>query len=162
MPAKQEPNIGINYGWDQGESGIHLQLDENWRAIGALLQLGVLSATADVPASPAAGDRYIVPTGATGAWSGNDGKVARFIEGAWEFYTPNEGWFAYTLDVSAWNIYRAGAWSIDASTGDMVAANNLSDVLDPAAARANIDAISATEIGDPETNFVTTFEAALA
>lgn len=98
MPAKQEPNIGINYGWAGGESGINLQLDENWRAIGALLQLSVISKTTDVPASPSPGDRYIVPVAATGAWSGLDGKVARYNEGAWEIYTPLKGWLAYIED----------------------------------------------------------------
>lgn len=98
MPAKQEPNIGLNYGWAGGESGINLQLDENWRAIGALLQLSVISKTTDVPASPNAGDRYIVPTGATSDWSGHDGKVARYNEGAWEIYTPLKGWLAFVAD----------------------------------------------------------------
>jgi len=98
MPAKQEPNIGINYGWVAGESGINLQLDENWKAIGALLQLSVISKTNDVPTTPADGDRYIVPSGATGIWSGYDGKVARYNEDVWELYTPLKGWLAYIED----------------------------------------------------------------
>ncbi len=98
MPAKQEPNIGINYGWAGGESGINLQLDENWRAIGALLQLSVISKTTDVPTTPVDGDRYIIPSGATGAWSSHDGKVARYNEATWEIYTPLKGWLAYIDD----------------------------------------------------------------
>jgi hypothetical protein len=110
MPAKQEPNIGINYGWEAGESGINLQLDENWKAIGALLQLSVVSATTDVPASPVAGDRYIIPTGATGVWSTHVGKVARYNENTWEIYTPSKGWLAYVQDVEVHVFFDGTNW----------------------------------------------------
>jgi hypothetical protein len=98
MPAIQDPNIGLNYGWVGGESGINLQLDENWKAISTLLKLSVLSRTTDVPASVTNGDRYIIPAGATGAWTGYDGKVARYISGVWEVYTPTFGWTISVLD----------------------------------------------------------------
>ncbi|QFS86634.1 MULTISPECIES: DUF2793 domain-containing protein [unclassified Marinobacter] len=110
MPAKQEPNIGINYGWTGGESGINLQLDENWRAIGALLQLTVLSKTSGVPASPNPGDRYIVPIGATGVWAGLDNKVVRYIEGVWEVYTPLNGWLAYVSDEDLFHQFNGSIW----------------------------------------------------
>ncbi|KAE8546137.1 DUF2793 domain-containing protein [Marinobacter nauticus] len=112
MPAKQEPNIGINYGWAGGESGINLQLDENWRAIGALLQLSVLSRTTDIPASPVEGDRYIVPVGATGNWSGHDGKLARYIEGAWELYTPLKGWEVWVWDENQLYRHDGTGWKL--------------------------------------------------
>lgn len=112
MPAKQEPNIGINYGWDQGESGIAQQLDENWRAIGTLLNLSVLSMTTDLPASPTEGDRYIIPSGATGVWSGHDGKIARYIEGEWELYTPAAGWQAWVQDIGQTMIHNGTTWQL--------------------------------------------------
>jgi hypothetical protein len=110
MPVKQEPNIGINYGWDAGESGIKLQLDENWKTIGALLQLSVLSRTEGVPASPVDGDRYVVPIGATGAWSGHDGKVARYNENGWELYTPMKGWLSHIQDVDKYAFFNGATW----------------------------------------------------
>lgn len=110
MPAKQEPNIGINYGWDGGESGINLQLDENWRAIGALLQLSVVSKTDDIPETPSAGDRYIVPSGATGVWSGQETKVVRFNDGEWEAYTPFLGWWAYVEDENLFYHFNGTTW----------------------------------------------------
>ena len=112
MPAKQEPNIGINYGWNAGESGINLQLDENWKAIGALLQLSVVSSTTDVPALPVAGDRYIIPTGATGLWSTHVGKVARYNEGAWEIYTPVKGWNAWIQDTGQRVNHNGTDWQL--------------------------------------------------
>lgn len=110
MPAKQEPNIGINYGWAGGESGINLQLDENWRAIGALLQLSVISKTTDVPETPSAGDRYIVPTGATGDWSDLGGKVVRYNEDSWEVYTPLNGWLAFVVDEDLFHQFDGTVW----------------------------------------------------
>lgn len=35
--------------------------------------------------TPSQGDKYIVPTGAIGAWSGYDGKIATWNNSAWEF-----------------------------------------------------------------------------
>jgi len=130
MPAKQEPNIGINYGWDAGESGINLQLDENWKAIGALLQLSVVSATDNIPTSPAAGDRYIIPTGATGVWSTHVGKVARYNEGAWEIYTPLKGWLAYVQDVDVHVFFDGASWgNLELGDASAVVYNNMSSGL---------------------------------
>ncbi len=39
-------------------------------------QDAVLSKVTDIPGGPSAGDRYIIPTGATGAWSGLDDSIA--------------------------------------------------------------------------------------
>ena len=50
------------------------------------------------PASPADGDRYIVAADPTGAWAGQAGKIAAYQDGAWEFYTPREGWLAWVAD----------------------------------------------------------------
>lgn len=125
MPAKQEPNIGLNYGWNAGESGINLQLDENWRAIGALLQLTVVSKTTDVPGIPGAGDRYIIPTGATGVWAGHDGKVARYNEDVWEIYTPLKGWLAYVSDIDQYQFFTGTAWEpAPIDDADQVVYNN--------------------------------------
>jgi hypothetical protein len=41
------------------------------------------------PSSPNAGDSYLVPSGATGAWSGQTNKIATWSGSAWTFYTPS-------------------------------------------------------------------------
>lgn len=43
------------------------------------------------PASPQVGDRYIVPCGATGVWSGRAGSTAEWVGNGWEFSTPPSG-----------------------------------------------------------------------
>jgi len=58
------------------------------------------------PASPAEGDRYIVPASATGAWSGKTNQIAEYQSGAWVYYVPVVGWTAYVDDeqkVYSWN-----------------------------------------------------------
>lgn len=49
-----------------------------------------------IAAPPEEGSMYIVPPYATGAWTGQDHKIARWVSGAWEFYTPKIGTFART------------------------------------------------------------------
>ncbi len=39
------------------------------------------------PASPVQGDTYLVPTGATGVWETNTGKIAEYLDGAWSYAT---------------------------------------------------------------------------
>ncbi|KPU45823.1 hypothetical protein OXPF_06120 [Oxobacter pfennigii] len=58
------------------------------------------------PASPAAGDRYIIPASATGAWSGKQNQIAEWQSGAWVYYPPSEGWTAYVDEeqkIYSWN-----------------------------------------------------------
>ncbi|MBB4092615.1 phage tail protein [Brucella pecoris] len=47
--------------------------------------------TAAPPASPALGDAYVVPVGATGAWVGQSGKIAEYTSAGWAIITPANG-----------------------------------------------------------------------
>ena len=97
MPAN-DPNLGLTYDWGVGEN-VKTGMDANLRQIGALLHLSVLSRTVDdPPGSPSNGDRYIIPAGATGDWSGRTNQVAVRVGGAWEYYTPATGWQAHVQD----------------------------------------------------------------
>lgn len=94
------------------------------RQLDAIPQLTVKSATTTTPpASPADGDCYIIPAGATGVWSGQTNKVARYstVTGGYEFYSPVKGWQASVDDTyptiarydgSTWgNYYQEGTWT---------------------------------------------------
>ncbi|QSR34754.1 hypothetical protein CFI10_07050 [Marinobacterium iners] len=111
MPAIQGPNLGLNYGWTLGESGWNTGMDANLKKLDALIQLTVLSATSSVPASPTSGDRYIVPAGATGAWAGQDGKIARYNVDTWEFFTASAGWVAQVLNTGHRLRFSGSAWA---------------------------------------------------
>ena len=66
------------------------------RLLDGVVQLSVLSrAQTAPPANPIAGDRYILPSGATGAWAGFDNSLAHWEENAWRIIPPKEGWVAW-------------------------------------------------------------------
>ncbi|WP_439626145.1 DUF2793 domain-containing protein [Shinella sp.] len=91
----------------------HVTHNEAIKAIDALLHLAVGSrSVASPPGSPAAGDRYIVPVGATGAWTGRARDVAAWQDGVWTFYTPREGWLAYATDENRMLTFEEGEWGL--------------------------------------------------
>lgn len=93
------PNLGLTNKWTPGSSGWAAGMDSDLAMMDALLFLSVISmSTTTPPTSPTAGDRYIVATGGTGAWNIMDGKVAVFLDAAWEFLTPKNGWVAHIQD----------------------------------------------------------------
>lgn len=52
----------------------------------------VISMTlSSAPGAPAAGDTYLVPTGATGVWAAQVGKIAEWNGTAWYCFTPVDG-----------------------------------------------------------------------
>jgi hypothetical protein len=86
--------------------------NEAMAALDQLVQPAVKSRTTTVPpGSPAEGDTYIVAPSATGAWAGKDGKFACWLEGAWSFRTPADGWLAYVVDAGLLAVHQSGAWS---------------------------------------------------
>ncbi len=50
------------------------------------------------PGSPANGERWIVPSGATGAWVGQAGRIAYWAVNASAFHAPPEGWRVHVED----------------------------------------------------------------
>ena len=62
------------------------------------------------PSSPADGDTYLVKSTGTGAWAGQDGKIAYCADGNWRFYAPFAGLVAYVSDEAAIIVYDAGSW----------------------------------------------------
>lgn len=94
----------------------HVTVNESLRALDALVQLSVKSrALAAPPATPGDGDRYIVAASPTGAWAGAEGKVAAFIDGAWNFFAPQTGWRAYDEGAGEFVAYAGSAWAKEPS-----------------------------------------------
>ncbi|MCI4589836.1 DUF2793 domain-containing protein [Sphingobium sp. BYY-5] len=50
------------------------------------------------PAAPVIGRCWIVAAGATGAWSGEEGKIACWSEGGWRFIAPQAGAWLVIMD----------------------------------------------------------------
>ncbi|UGY10996.1 DUF2793 domain-containing protein [Phyllobacterium pellucidum] len=96
----------------------HVTHNEAIRALDALVQLSVLSSNAQAaPSNPAEGDRYIIGSGASGAWAGKDQQVAAFQDGAWAFFQPLEGWSAWVAKTANFLVFTNGAWKAAASGG---------------------------------------------
>lgn len=63
------------------------------------------------PSAPAEGARYLIAVGATGAWSGHDGAIAAWRDGAWICFTPREGWLAWVADEEAFLVFDGMSWT---------------------------------------------------
>jgi len=66
------------------------------------------------PGSPTDGDRYIIATGGSGAWSTHDFKVATWNNRAmvWDIYTPATGWIVYIKDEAVLAVFdNSSGWS---------------------------------------------------
>lgn len=89
----------------------HVTHNEALRLLDILVQLTVLDRDlAAPPAVPAEGDRYIVAANPTGAWAGQDGRIAAFWGGIWLFITPREGWTARVTDEDVTVTVTNGLW----------------------------------------------------
>ncbi|TDX61917.1 lysophospholipase L1-like esterase [Methylosinus sp. sav-2] len=106
---------------------------------------GVQSRTdATPPGSPSAGQRWIVPAGATGSWSGQAGKVAEWLGSAWAFTAPNAVFSAYVLDEAQLYGYDGTAWKI--LTGASLGFPTVAAMALVTTAAANIRAIVESDI----------------
>lgn len=79
----------------------------------ALHQLSVIDKDLTAPpGGPTNGDRYIVASGATGAWASQDGTVAEYVAAttSWTFSTPAEGWMAWVRDEDQIYRHTGSAW----------------------------------------------------
>lgn len=105
MAAITLPNNGLKVGYPDGDSTWGADMNRNLRILDALANMRVLDKDLTTPpVSPTAGETYIVATGATGAWAGQDAKLAIWEVGddlvtpAWFFVTPKSGWRTYVVD----------------------------------------------------------------
>ncbi|MEQ1951212.1 DUF2793 domain-containing protein [Mesorhizobium sp. CN2-181] len=89
----------------------HVTHNEAIGMLDALVQLRVLDRDlAAPPGAPANGDRYIVAAGATGGWSGQSGKIAHRLDGAWSFYAAKPGFFCHVADEGVFVHWTGSAW----------------------------------------------------
>jgi Protein of unknown function (DUF2793) len=75
-------------------------------------------ATATPPGSPTIGDRYIIPSGATGAWSAQTDKVATWNGSTWTITSAVEGMHVRVVDEAVRVEWTGTAWRVtDTLTG---------------------------------------------
>lgn len=78
----------------------HVTMNEALLRLDALTQMRFVSRNATVPPSaPVEGMAYALPqSGLSGAWLGQEGKIALAGNGDWVYLTPKQGWIAYVED----------------------------------------------------------------
>lgn len=111
MTMKTGPNLGMNYGWDLGESGWNTGMDANMRKLDAVVNGTVLN-IANAPTVTSDGARYIVGSSPSGDFAGQAGKLAVRIGGAWDFYSPAQGWAVYNLANGQTYRFTGTSWGI--------------------------------------------------
>lgn len=90
----------------------HVTHNAALQLLDAVVMLSVIDRDLSTPpASPTDGDRYLVASSAVGDWSGQDGKLAAWQDGAWSFYTPREGWLAWIADEDIFLIFNGASWT---------------------------------------------------
>jgi hypothetical protein len=76
----------------------HVTHNEALRILDVIVQMVVQDRTrTEPPITAQEGDRHIVAPAATGAWSGQTGKIALREHGQWSFFAPLAGWRAHVL-----------------------------------------------------------------
>ncbi len=106
------PNLSLPY-IAAAQAQKHITHNEAIRALDAIVQLSVLDKDLTVPPiSPVDGERYIIASPATGAWSGKDDQIAAWQDGAWIFYTPQAGWLAFVIDEGELVVWDGSSWVV--------------------------------------------------
>lgn len=116
MAAKQDPVSGLNYGWALGEDGWNVGMDSNLVKLGATINITVLDFAA-TPSVSTNGTRYIVASG-SGAFAGQNNKLAVRVEDVWTFYTLPEGCIVYDEDTNAHYKFEGGSYSLLVNLSD--------------------------------------------
>lgn len=94
-----------------GQAQKEITHNEALLLVDRLLHLAIVTRSLTAPPSaPAAGSAYIVPAGATGAWSGQANAIAGFDGFGWSFTTPVAGTLAFISDENCIAIFTT-AWS---------------------------------------------------
>ena len=95
-----------------GQAQKELYHNEALARIDAALHPAVEGAALAIPpAAPAEGQCWIVASGASGAWVGQDGSIALWSEGGWRFVAPQPGMLVFDKAATLWIYWRGTGWS---------------------------------------------------
>ena len=135
MPVHTGPNLGMHYGYTDGENGWGANLTADLKKIDTLLHGRVKNRSTNAPpGTPSDGDRYIVGQSPTGAWISHANHVAVYdgLGAAWVFYAPAKLWQIHSEDDGAQYVWNGTAWAM-ATCVEAAYFANLQDAVDAAA-----------------------------
>lgn len=100
-----------------GQAQKHVTVNEALARIDALVPLVIAERGRVAPPEAAAeGSVWAVPTGATGAWAGQDGRLALAVNGGWVFVAPQRGWGAFIVAEGCRALHDGTDWRAGALT----------------------------------------------
>jgi hypothetical protein len=109
------PNLALPF-IQPAQAQKHVTHNEALQRLDVLVQLVVVDHSLTLPpAAPEDGACYIVATGSTNAWAGQDGQIAAFTNNSWQFFLPKPGWTARSLTLGAMLTYDGAGWVTAAS-----------------------------------------------
>lgn len=121
-------NLALPY-LEAAQAQKHVTHNEALTALDAIVMLSVLDR--DLTAPPGGesdGDRYLVGASATGDWSGQDGKIAAYQDGAYNFYSAKEGWLMWIADEDIALVYNGSSWvGISTQNAALIGVNTTAD-----------------------------------
>ena len=93
----------------------HITVNTSFERLDAVAQMVLMSRVLTTPPlDPAQGSCYAVPSGASGDWAGQDGAVAMFLNGGWDFVVPYAGWRSWIADEAPTAVFDGQDWSAGA------------------------------------------------
>ena len=105
--ASTTPRLGLPLLFS-GQAQKEFYVNEAHALTDALLHAACEGETAIPPATPAEGGTWLVATGATGEWSGQDGKLASRQAGNWLFAAPVDGMQLFDCSTGQMLLYHGG------------------------------------------------------
>lgn len=140
----------------------HVSVNEALVTVDGLVQCAIKELNRNAPPiTPADGDRYLVGSAPTGAWTGKSYKLAVAVDGAWRFHEPRPGWRVYNLDDDVLYVLDSGSvWrkvvglpdsGAEIQNAALLGLNTTADAANPLSARINkalFTALYAADGGD--------------
>ena len=103
-------NLGLPF-LEAAQAQKHVTHNEALRILDAVTHIAVIARDVFAPPpSPAEGDRYLVPSAATGAFAGYANWLAIREDGAWRFTQPRAGWRLYVANENRELLFDGSAW----------------------------------------------------
>jgi hypothetical protein len=111
--ASTTPRLGLPMLFT-GQAQKEAYVNEAHSLIDAVTQCTIEGSASAPPAAPVNGTNWLVATGATGDWAGQDGKIACYQSGNWLFITPFDGLRMFNRSTHQF-IHYSGTWTVPAS-----------------------------------------------
>lgn len=102
------PNLGADY-LEEGQAAGEVTMNDFVNITDALIHLAVQFVGNTPPGSPVNGQAWLVIATASGAWVGQEGKIAFYYNG-WNFRSPKAGWTAWDKNLLQHMTYDGTTW----------------------------------------------------